>query len=431
MPVISHEIGQWCVYPNFAEIPKYTGYLKPKNFEIFRDQLEANGMGKLAKQFLLASGKLQVLCYKEDIESALRTPGMGGFELLGLNDFPGQGTALVGMLDPFWDEKGYVTVKEFRRFCNDTVPLARLAKRVFTTDEKLNAQIEVANFGSEPLANAVAEWKLVGDDGKAFVRGELPAKTIPVDNGIALGSVSVDLKDIDAPTKCRLVVGIAGTEFENDWDVWIYPAFVAGAQRSDVFITSQFDSEAQMRLRGGGKVLLTIPGGKVRNFDTASVQLGFSSIFWNTAWTGRQAPTTLGILCDPKHPALADFPTDYYSDWQWWYLIHRSGALRLDLLPGGLQPIVRVIDDWVTAHALGLVVEGSVGAGKILICGFDLTADAEDPVSRQMRESLIHYMSSDKFKPAVELTPDQIESLIVTPTCRFDGASQLSQAQRP
>ena len=114
VPVISHEIGQWCVYPNFDEIPKYTGYLKPKNFEIFRDQLAANGMGGLAKQFLLASGKLQTLCYKEDIESALRTPGMGGFELLDLHDFPGQGTALVGVLDPFWDDKGYVTAQEYQ-----------------------------------------------------------------------------------------------------------------------------------------------------------------------------------------------------------------------------------------------------------------------------------------------------------------------------
>ena len=108
-------------------MPKYTGYLKPRNFEIFRDSLEAHGMVDQARDFLLASGKLQALCYKEEIESALRTPGMGGFELLDLHDFPGQGTALVGVLDAFWDSKGYVTAGEFRRFCGSTVPLARLA----------------------------------------------------------------------------------------------------------------------------------------------------------------------------------------------------------------------------------------------------------------------------------------------------------------
>ncbi|HZT21567.1 MAG TPA: glycoside hydrolase family 2 TIM barrel-domain containing protein, partial [Verrucomicrobiae bacterium] len=223
VPVISHEIGQWCVYPNFDEIPKYTGYLKPKNFEIFRDTLDANGMGGLAHQFLLASGKLQALCYKADIEAVLRTPGMGGFELLGLTDFPGQGTALVGVLGPFWDNKGYVTAREWRHFCNDVVPLAQLKKRVFTTGENFEADLEVANFGPRPIKNAAAEWKLVGENGNIFAHGELPAKTIPVNNGISLGHVSVDLKNAPAPGKYQLVVGLAGTKFQNDWDVWVYP----------------------------------------------------------------------------------------------------------------------------------------------------------------------------------------------------------------
>ncbi len=145
-------------------IPKYKGYLKPKNFEIFRDSLKAHGMGGQARDFLFASGKLQTLCYKEDIESALRTPGMGGFELLDLHDFPGQGTALVGVLDPFWEGKGYVTAAEYSRFCNSTVPLARLSKRVFIADEQLQADLEVAHFGPAPLNKAVVGWKLVDAD---------------------------------------------------------------------------------------------------------------------------------------------------------------------------------------------------------------------------------------------------------------------------
>jgi Glycosyl hydrolases family 2, sugar binding domain len=411
VPVVSHEIGQWCVYPDFNEIPEYTGYLKPKNFEIFRDQLDANGMGDLAHQFLLASGKLQALCYKEDIESALRTPAMGGFELLGLNDFPGQGTALVGVLNPFWEDKGYVTAKQFSRFCNSTVPLARLEKRVFTTNEKLEANLEVANFGPEPLQNVLTAWKLVDSNGKIFAQGQLPAQNVPVDNGIGLGHISVDLKNAVAPQKYKLVVGLDGTKFENDWDVWIYPSELL-AKTNDVLVTSTFDEKGQDYLSSGGNVLLTIPGKEVRNYDKDPVKLGFSSIFWNTAWTGRQAPTTLGILCDPRDPALADFPTDFYSNWQWWYLIHRAGALRLDLLPKGLNPIVRLIDDWVTAHPLGLIVEGKMGAGKIIICGFDLTHNADDPVSRQVRASLLNYMNSEKFVPQTELTADEIGSLI-------------------
>ncbi len=434
VPVISHEIGQWCTYPNFDEMKKYTGYLKPKNFEIFRDRLNEHGLGGLAKQFLLASGKLQTLCYKEDIESALRTPGMGGFELLDLHDFPGQGTALVGVLDPFWEEKGYVTAKEYSRFCNSTVPLARLKKRVFTTDETLEAEIEVANFGPLPILgdtksmgptfySVMSLWDIVGDDGSSRAGGTYQVPTIPVGCVTDLGHVKADLSKVPAPGHYKLLVAVPGqmwtngvarrqVRFENDWDIWVYPARPATEPAKDTLVTAQFDDVAQQHLASGGKLLLTLPGKAVRNFDTAPVKLGFSSIFWNTAWTGRQAPTTLGILCDPQHPALAEFPTEFHSNWQWWYLVHRAGALRLDLLPKGTEPIVRIIDDWFTARPLGLVVEGKVGAGKAIVCGFDLTRDADDPVSKQMRASLLGYMASEKFAPKTELTAEQIKSLI-------------------
>ena len=426
VPVISHEIGQWCVYPNFEEIPKYTGYLKPKNFEIFHDRLDASGLGSFAKQFLLASGKLQTLCYKEDIESALRTPGMGGFELLDLHDFPGQGTALVGVLDPFWDDKGYVTAKEYSRFCNATVPLARLSKRVFTTAENLTAQIEVAHFGPQPLAEMVAIWKLVDDAGNTFARGKLAPQEVPIGNGTSLGEIKIDLQNAKVPARYKLVVGFKGTKFENDWDIWVYPATTAQEDPANILVTDKFDQAARDVLSKGGRVLLTIPGNQVRNFDTAPVKLGFSSIFWNTAWTGRQAPTTLGILCDPKHPALAEFPTDFCSDWQWWYLIHRAGALRLDLLPRDTKLIVRVIDDWVTARPLALIAEGEVGAGKIIVCGFDLTRNADDSVSQQMRRSLLDYAASDKFAPAAEWNETNVEALFKT--SRFTASASSAHS---
>ncbi len=395
-------------------------------------------MGKLAHQFLLASGKLQTLCYKEDIESALRTPGMGGFELLDLHDFPGQGTALVGVLDPFWDDKGYVTAKEYRRFCNSTVPLARLSKRVFTSDESLPAELEVAHFGPAPLTNVIVTWELRDAKGKALTNGGWLVKSLPLSNGTHLGDLKLDLRSVPTPAAYKLVVGLGEaslattsrrgktTVFENDWDVWVYPPAAAIPAQADVLVTSRFDDEARARLRAGGKVLLTIPGGQVRNFESAPVELGFSSIFWNTAWTHRQAPTTLGILCDPKHPALAEFPTEFHSNWQWWYLIHRAGALRLDLLPRGLSPIVRIIDDWFTARPLALVLEGKVGPGKIVVCGVDLTQEAADPVSRQMRASLLDYMASNRFEPAVELATDQIQGLIVQAKARAPHGSRAN-----
>jgi hypothetical protein len=413
VPVISHEIGQWCVYPNFDEIAKYLGHLKPKNFEIFRDTLRAHGLGSLASAFLLASGKLQTLCYKEEIESALRTPGMGGFELLDLHDFPGQGTALVGVLDPFWEEKGYVTAREFSRFCNCTVPLARLDKRVFTSAETLEADLEAAHFGPRPLARAIATWKLESESGKVVARGQLPAREIPLGNGLALGRARVALKSVPAPARYKLVVGLQGTAFENDWDVWVYPPEVRTEAPAGVVVLHELDEQAVAALERGGKGLLLVAPDRVRGDRLGKVALGFSSIFWNTAWTHRQPPHTLGILCDPNHPALASFPTDFCSNWQWWYLVSRAGAMVLDDLPQSLRPTVQVIDDWVTNRRLGLVFEASIGRGKLVVCSIDLEHHLEDnPVARQFRRSLFEYMASPKFQPALALQPAQIQGLM-------------------
>lgn len=413
VPVISHEIGQWCAYPDLAERSKYTGYLKAKNFDIFADTLAASGMADQAAAFLHASGKLQSLLYKEDIESALRTPGMGGFQLLDLHDFPGQGTALVGVLDPFWDSKGYVTADAFRRFSGQTVPLARLDRRVFTSSETLEADIEVAHFGPKPLVGARSLWRLVGDDGQAVARGTLAVRDVPVDNGITLGHVSVSLAKLVAPRKYRLVVGIEDSPFENDWDVWVYPPRVDTAVPAGVRVVRELDAATEAQLRDGGRVVLLVPPGRVRGDALGKVELGFSSIFWNTAWTNRQAPHTLGVLLDPKHPALADFPTEGYSNWQWWHLVSRAGAMILDGLPKELRPTVQVIDDWFTNRRLGLVFEARVGKGRLLVTSIDLENGLEEnPVARQMRHSLLRYAASDRFAPQVEVTAEAIRALV-------------------
>lgn len=420
-PVVSHEIGQWCAYPNFAEIVKYTGYLKPRNFEIFRDRLAARGLAEQARDFLAASGKLQALCYKADIEAALRTPGMAGFELLGLSDFPGQGTATVGVLDPFWEGKGYITPDAYRRFCNATVPLARLSRRVFTTADTLEADLEVAHFGPRPLADATIAWSLQDDRGIPAAHGTLPPRTIPFGNGHAIGRIRVPLNapPVRAPARYRLTVNIRGTPFENDWGVWVYPEQPELPSLSGVTIAHGWDASAQAALQAGGRVLLLLPPSRVRNFPDPRnrVTPGFSSIFWNTAWTRRQPPTTLGILCDPAHPALARFPTDFHSDWQWWHLITRAAPMILDDLPHGVRPIIQVIDDWVTAHKLALVIEGRVGKGRLLVCSVDLSADAgKNPVARQFRASLLAYVAGEAFRPAAALTAADIALLSETPT---------------
>jgi len=405
-PIVSHEIGQWCVYPDFSEIPKYTGLLKAKNFEIFREWLEANHMGDQARNFLHASGKLQVLCYREDIESALRTKGFGGFQLLSATDFPGQGTALVGWLNPFWENKGYTTPGEFRRFNNSTVLLARIERRIFSTRDTLCAEIEVAHFETRPTENARPYWKLVGDDGKIHASGELPAKTLPVDNGIPLGSIEVNLRNLPAPAKYRLVVGLTGTVFENDWEIWVYPVAVRSRPRpgQDVQIIRDWEYVLDQSKKET-RVLFLPVSGVFRN----NVTLGFSSIFWNTSWTKRQSPHTLGILCDPAHPALAGFPTESHSNWQWWELIQGASTLVFNHLPREVRPIVQIIDDWNTNRRLGLLFEVRLGKCRVMLSGINLAGlDLSGGmhlrhVARQFRQSLLDYMASDAFDPRYQI----------------------------
>ncbi len=407
-PTISHEIGQWCVYPNFKEIPKYRGLLKARNFEIFRDFLNDNHMGDQADQFVMASGKLQTLCYKAEIEAALRTPGFGGFQLLDLHDFPGQGTALVGVVDPFWDPKPYVSSQEYRRFCGVTVPLARMDKRTWTRSETLIADVEIAHYGPAPLQGSTVYWKLVDANGRTRAEGDFTRRDIPVGSNHAAGRVALTLDRLDAPASYRLVVGIQETTIENDWSLWVYPNTVGTDPPNDVLIVSKLDSAAEKKLQQGGKVLL-LANTQAVNSDVA---IGFSSVFWNTAWTRGQAPHTLGILCNPNHPVFAEFPTEYHTNWQWWELVHGSAAMILDNLPPQLRPAVQPIDTWFKSRRLGLLFEANVSGGRLMVCSMDLATDLPHRiVARQLRHSLLDYMHSEAFEPATRVKPRAIRAL--------------------
>ena len=399
IPVVCHEAGQWCVYPDFDEIKKYTGFLKAKNFEVFRDFLEASQMGDQAHDFLMASGHLQTLCYKYEIEKLLRTPDIGGYQLLGLNDFPGQGTALVGAVNPFWETKPYTTPAEYMGFAGPSVPLARLPKFVFKGDETLVADLELSHYAATPLAQAVPIWKLVDAAGKTVRSGKLSPRDIPVGQS-SLGKIEIPLAGLEAPSQMKLVAGIADAPIENHWDVWVYPAQTPRPDAGNLVISNN-PADAWQKAQAGAAVLLIPPAKNIVDPEGAKVVLGFSTIFWNSAWAKNQPPTTLGILCDPKHPALAKFPTDFHSNYQWWYLIQLAKKpLCLEGQDPKLRPVVQVIDDWFTARRLGLVVEANCGKGKLLISAIDFeNAKSDDIVAAQLRASLLEYMKSPAFAP--------------------------------
>jgi hypothetical protein len=411
IPTVSHEIGQWCVYPDFKEMPEYTGVLKPTNFEIFRESLTENNMGDQAEDFLMASGKLQALCYKADIEAALRTPGFAGFHLLQLHDFPGQGTALVGILNPFFESKGYITPEEFRMFCNETVPLARIQKLVYYNNETFKASVEIAHFGEKPIEKAEIICQVVDEKGD-ILRKEIFAKErIEIGNCSEIGLYQMDLSDLKKAQKLTLEILLSDTPYKNQWDFWVYPSDQE-VNNGKVLVTDKVDKNAEETLKNGGSVLL-LNYGKVGKEKGAQVAIGFSTVFWNTAWTNNQPPHTLGILCDPKHPVFNDFPTEFHSNWQWWDPVSHSQVMILDGFPADLKPLIQPIDTWFENRRLALVFESKTNGGKLMVCSIDLKDISEKRlVSKQLLFSVLNYMNSEAFNPNVEVDLSKVKELM-------------------
>lgn len=408
-PYVSHETGQWCVFPDFTEIRKYTGVMKARNFELFREDLNDRHMGEQAADFLRSSGKLQALCYKHEIEKTLRTPDYAGFQLLSLNDYSGQGTALVGLLNAFWEEKGYIDAYDFTRFCAPTVLLARMDKFVFTNNESLSAQIEAAHFGQSVLEKQQVDWKITDEYGKVFANGSLQPRTIGIGSGQALGEIRADLKNFNKAMKLQLHVRLAHTDISNAWDFWVYPETLPTVSEQGIHITDTLDAKAKAVLADGGKVLLLLAGKVEQGKDVVQY---LTPSFWNTSWFKMRPPHTQGSLINKPHPVFNDFPTDEYTNLQWWELVHKAQVMELTNFPAAFQPIVQPIDTWFINRKLGSLFETRAGKGKLLVCSFDLKNDLDQrPVARQLYYSIVNYMNSIHFEPEHAIDLSLIEDL--------------------
>ena len=408
IPMITHEIGQWCVYPNYDEIKKYTGVLKPYNYQIFRESLRDHHMLDLAEEFTRASGKFHLIQKKEEFESYYRTPGMAGYHLLQLNDFPGQGTSPVGVVDVFWDPKPYVTADEFKSMVSPCLPLLLTSSFVWTNDAIFTGEARIANFGKSDIKKAVLKWTLKYPDGKIYAQGKLPAKDIPIGSPHSLGKIKISLKGIKKAEQMKLIFDISGTSYRNQWDIWVYPSVLPEVNvPSEIKIVNSWNTEVKEYLKQGGKVLLLADTADVRT----TVSSCFSGISWNAVWSG-MPPELLGILCNPSHPLYAYFPTEFHSNWQWWDLVIPSKLMNLDHTPSTYRPLLQMIPDWNKNNKLGLVAEAKVGKGELLICTIDLLRNMDKrPVARQFLYSLKKYVSSPDFHPEEELSEQAVDVL--------------------
>jgi hypothetical protein len=414
--------------------------MRAKNFELFREDLADHGMGDQADDFLTASGKLQALCYKQEIEKSLRTKNGAGFQLLGLQDFPGQGTALVGVLDAFWEEKGYINAKEWSRFCNSTVPLSRIEKFVYTNNESFEAEIEIYHFGKNDLSNTVL-WTIKDDKGKLISSGKFPAITIKRGQNTSLGKVSMPLVKIKEAAKLNLEVTIQNTSFANDWSFWVYPTTLPTVESSnspstgggwgealptvessnssstggawgETLYTTTLDAKAEAFLHAGGKVFLDAAGNVIKGKE---IVMQFTPVFWNTSWFKMRPPHVTGFVAQNRHPLFNFFPTDYYSDLQWWEIVNKAQVMHLEDFPKEFRPIVQPIDTWFMNRKLGLIYEAKVGDGKLIVSTANLS-DTTGPAAKQLLFSIKKYMASPQFDPKDAIPLALVKDIFQTPS---------------
>lgn len=417
MPVIGHEIGQYQAYPDFREIDRYTGVLEARNFTVFRERLAERGMLDQAAAFTEASGKLAELCYREEIEAALRTPGLGGFQLLDLQDFPGQGTALVGVLNAFMEPKPFLDAERWRQFCAPTVLLARFPSYVATAGDAFSAELELAHYGRGDWPAVHVRWTLT-ENGESILGGETAPVAVRQGSLAGLGRLEFKLPDRDEPARFDLELFCPETGTATAYPLWIYPPAEPEKETEKEAAVCRTVEEALRVLEKGGRALLIPDLNEAQ--PAATVPGFFASDFWSypmfrAICESRDvpvAPGTLGLLCDPQHPALREFPTEFHSNWQWWTILENSAALVMDSLPAEVRPVVQVIDNFERNHRLGLLLEARVGEGKLLVCMSDLPACADRPEARQLLRSLSRYVASDEFEPAHALTPQALAALL-------------------
>lgn len=418
VPLVSHEIGQYAVYPSMKEIAKYTGILNPLNFKNVRKDLDAKGMLGLSEAMTDASAKFAAILYKEEIERALKTPGMSGFQLLGLQDFPGQGTALVGLVDAFWDNKGAVSEDWFRGFCSPVVPLLNFDKAVYRSSEAFEGSVVVANFADTALTAQPVEWSLTVDgDSRPLISGTMNMKDVPAGKVCEIGQIEAPLSIIDRPSAVIVKVRLSDGS-SNCWRIHVYPD--SNPKPGDVVATRSIE-EALAALAQGRKVLFAPAPDSI-----AGLESKFLPVFWSPVHFPKQAGT-MGVMCDPNHPALRSFPNEGHSDWQWWSVARNAKTVVTDSLPG-VEPIVKVIDNFVNNRKLAYLFEARCGNGSLIFSAVDiLNQDIDSPELKALCSSILDYMNSPAFSPAGRMDEKDLRSLMTGGKSEHTSATSIYQ----
>lgn len=403
IPIITHEIGQYEIYPDFKEIRKYTGSIKAKNFEIFRERLSEKGMLYQSEEFFHCSGQLAAQCYKQELESVFKSSSIAGFQLLDLQDFSGQGTALVGILDAFMDNKGIISDKTWRGFCSEAVLTASFDTFVYEENQNFCANICLTYFGNDTAENKDFSWRISDEQGKTIFCGQKKIHILNSENYIQICQINILLPSCAKPQKLKLKLKSEELHAENSYEIYVYPKLEL-PDLNDFYVFNTLNTKAKEALNQGKRILI------FRNPQQSdkSIQGCYCTDFWCypmfksiSQSMGKPEPIgTMGLLIQKDHPALSQFPCEKFSTPQWWEIVTNSCSEILDDNYKDKNIIIQTIDNFERNHRLGLLYEYPLSFGHVIICNCGIEKLKQSIEGRHFIFSLIQY--ADRYGESTE-----------------------------
>lgn len=419
-PVFSFEVGQFEVLPDFEELESFHGISDPVNLKLIKKRVEERGLLPTWEKYVEATGELSRLAYREEIEAAMRTRELSGISLLGLQDFPGQGTALVGMMNSHLEPKPYdfARPERFREFFQECRILVKLPHYTYEAGERLIAEVEAANFGKRNIEGVfcwtLAGKKSVSENGNCEP-AEIKSKNTVIATGedteiticrpgsyTEVGSLDIPLDFVEKNTAPTLKVRIGDSI--SAYPIWVYRKTTPICPEN-VYETRAFDVKTREILQNGGRVYLS-PDADKESLPN-SIKTQFTTDFWSVG-TFADQEGGMGQLIDTEHPIFKEFPTDFHTDWQWWIMATK----RAVILPHPMKTIITEMDSYAFLRPMAQMIEFRCLKGKVLLSTMELHKSQQYPEVRALQASIYTYLSGENFEPAEEITEEELSMLV-------------------
>lgn len=409
-PVFSFEVGQFEVLPDFEELESFHGISDPVNLKLIKKRVEERGLLPTWEKYVEATGELSRLAYREEIEAAMRTRELSGISLLGLQDFPGQGTALVGMMNSHLEPKPYPFARpeRFREFFTESRIFVKMPRYTHEEGEHLTAEVEVANFGKESITGELG-WTLgYRDCAVNSGRGELRCgradrqKNCPPGTYTSLGRLDIPLEVKGVSAALILTVSIG--DCTSTYPVWVYQKTSPECPKN-VYETRVFDEQTRAVLQNGGRVYLSPDADK--ESLPYSIKTQFTTDFWSVG-TFADQEGGMGQLIDTEHPIFKEFPTDFHTDWQWWIMATK----RAVILPHPMKAIITEMDSYAFLRPMAQMIEFRCLKGKVLLSTMELHKSQQYPEARALQTAIYEYLSGEDFEPSEEIAEEELSMLV-------------------